>query len=171
GVELGYSHRKAKGEFALIYTPKYSGSFGFGNLQSFNQALGLSVSRRLSSAWSFYVGGSADDSTVEEFIFRPSALQQTLNAPGTFDQLVGGFSQGVTTGPGLLEPLRASIYGQRFLTFGSNAALTYKPSTRLTLAFKGVMFQSQTRRSGSRPAEFLIPRTRSEQGGVSLSYA
>src|SRR5256885_2019575 len=67
-ISLGFSHTGPKNNLSVTYVPSFSGTFHTSNLQSFNQAMSLEFTRRLTSKWTWYTAGSADDSTIEQFL-------------------------------------------------------------------------------------------------------
>jgi hypothetical protein len=172
GVSLGYSHSGAQLSVRVMYVPSYSGTYRYSSLNSFNQRLNLTLSRRLGFKWTFYVVAVGDDSTVEQFIFQPNTLTTFVNGPATFDELAGAVMGGATSASPLKTFSQILIYGTRVLSFGANAGMTYRPSTRLRISFNGSGNEAQARPDSRdlHPEQSLLPRTRSEAGDANISY-
>jgi hypothetical protein len=172
-ITLGYSHMGPKSALSFMYVPSYSGIFPISGQNSFNQRLNLEFSTRFGSKWTFYIAGSTDDSTVEQFIFKPSALTQFVNGPATFDQLASAVIGGQADTLALGLPGQLLAYGSRVLSVGANAGITYRPSSRLRLSFTGNAGQYQARdnKRDSHLDQPLIPRSRFEQGNANVSYS
>ncbi len=173
-VSLGYAYHYGNHTFRINYTPAYSGSFQTGNLQSFNQNMNFELTERLKPQWTFYLRGSGDDSTLQQFLFRPGGSSQ-LAADGTSDQLAATVIGAPGEVPAAKTPLQNTLYGIRLLSFGSETGITYKSSPRLSISAGGGFAQTQSRPNDqndqSGPLLALIPRTRLEQGTVNVAYS
>jgi hypothetical protein len=72
-------------------------------------------------------------------------------------------------------PARSIIYGTRYLSTSLNSKATYRYSPRLSFTFTGGATYSETRNDEEKDFQgqfnFLIPRTTTEQAGISVNYS
>lgn len=170
-VALGFAHQKGNHTFHINYTPAYSGTFQAANLHSFNQNINFEVTEHVRPQWTMYLRGSADDSTLQQFLFRPSSSSQ-LVSDGNADQLASTVIGAPGELPAVTTPLQTTFYGLRVLSFGSETGITYKASPRLSISAGGGFAQSQSRPDDQNaPSRVLLPRTRLEQGSVNVAYS
>jgi hypothetical protein len=170
-VSLGFSHQNVNHTLRIHYTPSYSGSFQTANLHSFNHNLKFDLTERLKPQWTFYLRGSGDESTLQQFLFKPGSSLQLLT-DGNPDQLADTIIGAPAGAPGIKSQLQNTFYGIRVLSFGSEAGITYRSSPRLSISAGGGLSQSQSKQDDqSASVPVLIPRTRLEQGSVTVSYS
>ncbi len=154
-ASLGYSNINPNGSFVVIYTPSYTSVFRY-SAHWFDQDLHLDWTRRLSTEWAFRFSGTARESTVEEFLFVP---QGTVSSAGDY-----------IYSPSLVNPTQALLFGTRVLSLNAGLGVTYSPSTRLHISLDARGDQIQSRPNPSEPAQYVIPRTRAEEGHLVVGY-
>jgi hypothetical protein len=111
-------------------------------------------------------------------------LSQVTAAGATFDDLAAAMISGnltnnelasILTGAPVVEsPARTIIYGNRVLSAGSSASLSYSPSTRLAFYWRASATRTQFLQdaANSETAQYrgLIPRTNSGTASAGFSY-
>ena len=168
-ASLSYATGGPRLRFGTQYTPSYAGAFYGSNLNSFNQSLAVELASRLNVKWAFSLSGNAEETTLNQFVFKQNGFTGFVTAQGTPDQFARGIIDGSSAG--LVGIPQTLVYGSRVLNFGANASASYKPTTRLgfvtTLGFN----ESVARRSSQTEAAFLIPRTTFEFASVAPTYS
>ncbi len=165
-VTAGYTHTDSVNHLDLIYSPSYSGIYGVGGLQSFNQNFQLAWESRWGPKWSFSLTAAADDSSVVESALQPFAsLLSPNSSAGNLNALNGSSS---------VLPPTSLLYGGRVLSTGGRTSVTYLPTTRLRLSIEGGAYQVQNREGSSgqtNETTYVIPRTSFETVTANLSYS
>ncbi len=160
---LSYSKGHAKTTFNVNYNPSYTSAFYAGNLNAFNQELGIQLVRKISARWTLLFAANGSDVTSQQFLFRIHDASVVGNSLNLSD--LGGI---LTGGGDLLNP-QATLFGSRVFSATGNTALSYRPNTRLTVSVRGQFIQSQARNHDD--ASAIVPRVRTEQGSSSVSYS
>ena len=170
--------------FSVLYSISYGGTVRYPDLNGLSHSLSMSASRQLTRKWSFSLTGAAQDSTMAEFMYQPSALSVLSQLPASFDDLAAAFSIGqfsntqmasMLTGASMLEsPTRGLLLGNRVLSYSASAGLNYAHSSRLSFHFASFSAGGQNRRGGQNgiPQEkYVLPRSLGMNAGMGLSYS
>ena len=170
--------------FSVLYSISYGGTVRYPDLNGLSHSLSMSASRQLTRKWSFSLTGAAQDSTMAEFMYQPSALSVLSQLPASFDDLAAAFSIGqfsntqmasMLTGASMLEsPTRGLLLGNRVLSYSASAGLNYAHSSRLSFHFASFSAGGQNLRGGQSgiPQEnYVLPRSMGMNAGMGLSYA
>ncbi len=155
--------------FGAQYTPSYSGAFYNSNLNSFNQNLAFEIASRLSAKWAFSLTGNADDSTIDQFVFKQNGFSEFVTAQGTPDQFAKGIIDGSSAS--LVGIPQTLIYGSKLLVFGANAGASYRPTTRLGFVVTSGFNEMAASHSNQQQRSFLIGRTTFEHASVGFTYS
>lgn len=164
----GYAHSSERTKFNLIYTPSFSGRFRSSGVQSFNQNLAIDGSYLITPKVTLSLGATGDDSTLEQLLIQPGSLSLLVGGQPNFDQLTAAAGAGLREGGSPV--LRAVYYGTRTLSLSGQAGLSYRPSTRLSVDFRGHVTQAQPSPNGKQNSQALIGRTLMDQSDVIVSY-
>jgi hypothetical protein len=183
-ASFGWQHRRDRTNASLFYSGSYSGMTHYSNLNSLSHSLSLSASRQLTPKWTLTLTGSAQDGTLAEYLYQPTALSVLSQLPTTFDDLAAAFSIGqfsnsqiasMLTGASVLDsPARGLLLGDRVLSYAANVGLNYAPSSRLSIHFASFSAGGQNRRNGQdniQQVVHVLPRSLGMNAGVSLAYA
>jgi hypothetical protein len=183
-ASFGWQLRRQRTNFSLLYSLTYAGMTRYSDLNGLSHSLSVTASRQLSPKWTFTLTGAAQDSTLAEFLYQPSALGVLTQLPATFDDLAAAFSIGqfsnaqmasMLTGASMLEsPARGLLLGNRVLSYSANVGLNYARSSRLSFHFATFSAGGQNLRGGQSgiPQENLIlPRSLGMNAGMGLSYS
>ncbi len=183
-ASFGWQHHRQRTDFSLLYSLSYAGIARYSDLNALSHSLSMTASRQLAPKWTFTLAGTAQDATLAEFLYQPSALSVLSQLPSTFDDLAAAFSIGqfsnaqmasMFTGASMQEsPARGLLLGNRVLSYSANAGLNYARSSRLSFHFASFSAGGQNRRGGQGgiPQEkFVLPRSIGMSAGMGLSYA
>lgn len=183
-ASFGWQHHRQRTSFSMMYTSAYVGMTHYSDLNALNHSLTVTASRELARKWTLFLTGAAQDSTLAEFLYQPSALSVLTQLPATFDDLAAAFSIGqfsnsqmasMLTGASMLEsPARGLLLGNRVLSYTANLGLNYAASSRLSFHFAALSAGGQNIRggqSGVPQVTYAVPRSIGMSGGVGLSYA
>ena len=183
-ASFGWQHHRQATNFSVMYSLSYAGMTHYSDLNALSQSLSMTASRQLTPKWTFTLTGSAQDSTLAEFMQQPSALSVLTQLPATFDDLAAAFSIGqfsnaqmasMLTGASVLEsPVRSLLLGNRVLSYSANVGLNYAPSSRLRFHFASFSAGGQNRiggQSGVQQVNSVLPRSIGMNAGMGLSYA
>src|ERR1039457_1150172 len=183
-ASFGWQHHRQRTSFSMMYALTYAGMTRYSDLNALTHSLSMTASRQLTRKWSFTLTGAAQDSTLAEFMYQPSALSVLTQLPATFDDLAAAFSIGqfsnaqmasTLTGAGMLEsPARGLLLGNRVLSYSANVGLNYAYSSRLSFHFASFSAGGQNLRGGQSgiPQEnYVLPRSIGMNAGMGLSYA
>ncbi len=170
-ISLGFAHQKGNHTFRINYTPSYSGIVENTKLQSFNQNMSFELRERLKPQWTFYIRGSVDDSSVQQFLFRPGSASQLIT-DGQPDQLASTVIGAPSEVVAVNSPLQNTIYGRRMLTFGGQTGIRYRYSPRLSISAGGGFSQTQSRdKEQSTITRTVVPRSRVVEGSLDVAYS
>jgi hypothetical protein len=147
-------------------------------LNSYNQAASIDLSRSLSEKWTVSLSGAGQDTTLAQFMFQPSNLSLLANSSSSFDDLAAAFSVGqfsnsqvatMLTGSAILDtPTRNLLLGNRVLSVSLQASIAYTHSSRLSFRFASFAAGAQ-RVKGIDTG--LLPSSKGINGGVAMSYS
>ncbi len=165
-TSFGYARGRGNTIFTLNYRPSYAGTFYGGDLHAFNQILDLQLTRKINGAWTYFISASGTDETVQDFLFATTPIRRLVGGPANIDVFAGALSSGASS----LLNTQALLFGDRWLSFGGITGAYYRPNTRLTMLISGRFNQSQPRDHLKSNAPPTLPRTRTEEGGLSVSY-
>jgi hypothetical protein len=170
--------------FSVLYSLTYGGTVRYSDLNALSHSLSITASRQLGSKWSLTVAGAAQDGTMAQYLFQPTALSVLSQLPATFDDLAAAFNLGqfsnsqvasMLTGASVLEsPARALLLGDRVLSYSANIGLNYAYSSRLSFHFASFSAGGQSRRGGKNGVpeqEYILPRSLGLNAGMGLSYS
>jgi hypothetical protein len=183
-ASFGWQFHREKTNLSVLYSGTYMGVARYSDLNALSHALSLNVSRQLSSKWTFTMTGSAQDSTLAEFMQQPSALSVLSQLPASFNDLAAAFSVGqfsnaqmasTLTGASLMaSPASGLLLGNRVLSYSGNAGLNYARSSRLSFHFASFSAGGQSRRGGQNgiPQQtYVLPRSLGMAAGMGVSYS
>jgi len=156
---LGWSHPGPKGQVSMFYSPSYIGMVHYSGLNSFNQTLSFSASRRLAARWSFTFSAAANDSTIEQLLFSPTFFSNIASIPANASDLSAALLNGTPTNSQLASlitgaplpdaPTRALLYGMRILTATGRTSLNYQYSPRTSVRIGFGLLRLQDLPSGN----------------------
>lgn len=178
---LGWSHPGPKGQLSLYYSPSYIGMVHYSGLNSFNQTLSFSASRRLSPRWNFGFSAAANDSTLAQYLFAPTVLSNVASVPATASDLNTALLNGIPqnnqlasllTGAPLAESAaNAALYGMRVLTATGQASLAYAYSPRLSIRIGFNVLRLQDLPSqGTAALGYVLPKSTSGSVNTTILY-
>ena len=182
-ASVGWHRHRRKTDFGVTYTGSFLGMAHYSNLNSFGQSLLISASDQLSSKWTIGLSASGQDATFPQYIFQPTGLMSTAQAPASLNDLGAAFSVGQFSSPQaatqlsgasvLQSPATAQLFGYRMLNYAGNLSLSYAASTRLSLTFSSSVGAAQTLHSQNNlPSNaYFMPRTFEVTAGFGLTYS
>jgi len=169
---------------SIVYTGTYGGLVQDSGLNSYSQALSLSLSRKLAPKWSLTISAAGQDSTFAQYLFQPLGLSVISQLPTNFDDFAAAFGVGQFSSsqiasltqqgaPFLLSPIRTALLGDRVVTYSGQASVNYAYSPRLHFYFAGLSAGGQNRygQNASTPQNYVMPRTLGGNAGVGVSYS
>jgi len=180
---VGWQRHGARTGFSLLYSGGYNGMVQYSDTNGFNQSLLLNFSRQLSTKWTLNISGSGQDMTLAQFLNQPTSLGVITQLPTTFDDLAAAFSVGrfsdaqaasmLTGAPVLESPVRATLLGNRVLSYSVQAEVEYVHSSRLSFHFGGFSAGGENRDNGQnpQPTNYVMPTSLGARAGMGLSYA
>jgi len=171
--------------FSLSYTPSYTGRVKYTSLDALNHALSMNFARKLSHRWNFGFSAAGNLSTLDEFLFAPTALSNVASVPSTFNDLASALTSSkftnnpqlgiaLTGAPLVQSPFETLLYGERMFTSSAQASLSFSYSPRLSVTFSGGGGRTQhlsDDQNSSGINTYLIPDTTTGRAGVALSYS
>jgi hypothetical protein len=171
-LTTGYRHDGVRNRFGATYTPSYSGHFTYSGLHSLNQNVAVEFNSKITPHWEVTIAGSADSSAMEQFLFQPSPLAQSLAGSSEPDQLAGVVN---SSGASLFTSpaMQAAIYGLRTQSVSANAGVVYRPTTRWMTSLRGhsTLMRPRGGELQEQPAySAIISRTVSAEGTASIGY-
>lgn len=178
---FGWNHPAPRGQLSLVYSPSYIGMVRYSQLNSLNQTLSFSASRKLRPRWSFGFSTAANDSTIEQYLFAPTLVSSAAAIPATAADLNAALLNGTSnnnqlasllTGATLPDsPARSLLYGARVLTATAKTNLVYAYSPRTSLRFGISALRLQNLPSQSTPRrDYLIPHSTAVTVDAELIY-
>ena len=183
-ARLGWSRFRERTDIVFTYTPSYSGRARYSGVDAFNQASSVNIMRKITPRLTLTVSGAVDYSSIEQFLFSPTAFGSVVAVPASFEDLSGAVLAGRFTNPLLAAAVTAAplanspalnlLYGSRTFTSAAQTSLSYSYSPRLSFATYASASRNQhvsdTLNIAGRN-DHLIPSTTSGSVGVSFSYA
>src|SRR5579883_692796 len=164
GGEFAYTRNRARTHFSILYEPLYFRSFRFSSLHGLNQVLHMEMTRQVTPQWALNTGLSAEDITIEQFLFStPHAAGPVLSSYPN--------EQAPPSGQTGLTAIQAIIYGQRVLTISGRLGVTYKPTSRFRVTFDGEGSDSRARPDQNQPVPQAALETEMETAELSLAYS
>ncbi len=184
-VSVGYNYAGPKGALSLLYAPSYVRRVRYSQLSTFNHSLNLNGSLQLTRRWDLSVAFAGTDSTLDQLLFTPAILSVSTTPLATLDDLIQMTNSGqytsdqlasiLTGSPYVATPARSIFYGTRYLSTSLNSKASYRYSPRLSFNFTAGATYSTTRNDEHKnlqgQSNFLIPRTTTEQAGISVNYS
>lgn len=167
----GYSHTGGVNDFNVAYTPSFWDRFGGSSFRSFDQSLRFSYESRFRPRWTFSLTGSGNDSSVEQLLFLPTLSPSSTAVGASAADELGSF---VTSTLTPATPAPTLLYGGRILTFGGQASIAYRPTSRLRFSVGGGEYEAQTRNEGAASGTTIadiVPRTRYDNLEFDLGYS
>jgi hypothetical protein len=162
-LSAGYSHINGATAFSISYLPSYLTMNDSTHSHSFDQNLGLDITKHLSRQWTLSVSAQAEDRSLPQVIFNtPLALVDDLNDPGR-PILTGMTSSSV--------PYALTLYGERMLMFSNSVRMLYHRSPRLSFTGGAGYSQSQSLNGSSGAMATLLSQSRNEDGFFNVSYS
>lgn len=182
-LSAGWQHHRDRTNMSLEYTLSYTGDTRYSNLNAFGHDLKLSVSRDLTSKWTFALSGSGQDATFSQYAFQPSSLSQISASSASFNDVsavfaVGQFSDpqtasALTNLPALQSTAQSALIGYHILTYNAAASVSYAFTRHVSFQFGSFVDGGQTRtdqQNTSAPPSYVLPKTVGGDVGVSLDY-
>jgi len=179
----GWQYKREKTNAGIVYSGNYTAMARNSNLNAFGQQLSLTFNRSLGRKWNLNISGNGQDSTLAQYLFQPTVLTALSQSPATFTDLAATFAVGqfsnaqiasMLTGAPILEsPARTLLFGNRILSYGVTAGLSYAASSRLSFHLSSFSAAGQTRaeRSDIPQGPSLMPRTMGGTLGMGLAYS
>ncbi len=183
---VGYQRHQGKTNFSAIYGLNYGGSIKYANLNALNHSLTINMNRELTSKWTLSVSASGRDSTLDQLIYEPSTLSVLSQTPTSANNLaaalsVGQFSSATAAATlsggasaNLTSAVASSLVGDRVLSYGANASLSYAPTERWNIHFGAVSAGGEAQigtTNGVPQQNYFTPNTLGLNAGVGFSYA
>lgn len=181
---VGWQRHRDRSNLSVMYTGSYGGMARYSNLNAFSHSASISMGRTLSGKWTVSLTGSAQDSTMAQYLFQPMTLSVVSQLPASFDDLAAVFSIGqfsnaqiasmLTGAPVMQTPARSLLLGNRIMSYSGQAALNYAHSSRLSFHFASFSAGGQNRSDGQKgvqPQNYVMPRSMGLNGGMGLSYS
>lgn len=184
-VSLGYNYAGPKSALSLLYAPSYVRRVRYSQLSTFNHSLNLNGSLQLARRWDLSAAFAGTESTLDQLLFSPAILSVATTPLATLEDLIQTTNSGqytsdqlasiLTGSPYVATPARSIFYGTRYLSTSLNSKLSYRYSPRLSVTFTAGATYSKTRNDDHKnlqgQSNFLIPRTTTEQAGISVNYS
>ena len=183
-ASFGWQLHRRKTNLTMLYSGTYTGVTRYSDLNALSHSFSVTASRQFTTKWTFTMTGTAQDSTLAEYMQQPSALSVLSQLPASFTDLAAAFSVGqfsdaqiasALTGASMMEsPARGLLLGNRVLSYSGNVGLTYAHSSRLSLHFASLSAGGQNRsggQSGIPQEKVVLPRSLGMSAGMGLSYA
>ncbi len=185
GASFGWSKRGEKSTFSVTYSPSFVRQFQISNYHSFNQSLGVSATRRLSSKLTMAASFQGLMSDFNQLLFAPTQFGSLSGISASFDELVSGLLTGQSSNTGLSQilalapvngsPQTAFLYGGRILSTAASVSLGYAQSTRSTFSASMQVSHTQFSNAGSSGSTLgpaaLIPVSNMAGATIGWSYA
>ncbi len=181
---LGWMRFRERSSLSFTYTPSFTGRVRYSEWNALNHAVSLTSITHPASRWTLGFSVNGDYSSLDQFLFSPTAYSAAVAAPAEFSDLTSALLSGrfsspqlasiFTTAPTAQAPLRNLIYGQRMFTAGGQMSVTYSHSPRLSFTFTGNGMRNQhvnDDRVITTGASYLIADTTSGSGSASFNYS
>lgn len=175
----GWQHQRKDTSISVVYNGSYTGQSRYSNLNNFGHSVALNLNRKIHTKWSMSLSATGQYSTLAQYIFNPSTLSTLAQTSASFDNLaaassIGSFSDpqsaaALTAAPAISTPVSSLLIGDRVLTYGGQASLTYSPSPRLSFSFSSVSAGGQNTLDNR--STYVLPRTFGGSAGATVSYS
>jgi hypothetical protein len=180
-ASAGWQRKLENTNLSAFYSVSYAGLVHYSGANGFSQNLNIAASWNLGPKWSLVVSGTAADADLAQTLFQPSSTSLLTQLPASFNDLAASFSVGqfsnaqnaslLSGAPTLDATEQAILFGDRVISYGGSASVTYTPNSRLSFHFASF--------SGGGMQQSKLPGTPSDEmshsigflGGVSMSYA
>src|ERR1039458_9511057 len=83
-ASFGWQLHREKTNLSMIYSGTYTGVARYSDLNAFSHSLSVTASRQITTKWTFTLAGAAQDSTLAEYMYQPSALSVKREVIGGF---------------------------------------------------------------------------------------
>jgi hypothetical protein len=181
-AEMGWTRYRERTSIAFTYTPSYTGHLQYSGWNAFNQAMSFNVMRKVAPRWTLMLSAAANLSTLDQFLFAPTAFSNAVAIPANFEDLASAMLAGRFNDPRLApvlggaqvsqSPLQTLLYGERVLNTSANASLSYSYSPRLSITVGGSGGYSQRLSQDGVPAgNSILENATSENLMAGLSYS
>jgi hypothetical protein len=183
-ARLGWMNFTERSSFSFIYTPSFTGRVRYSEWNALNHAASLTAITHPARRWSVGVSVSGDYSSLDQFLFSPTAYSAAVATPGQFSDLASAVLAGrfstpqlasiFNTAPTAQSPLRNLLYGQRMFTMGGQMSVSYSHSPRLSLTFTGSGTRNQHVHDDqviTTGQGYLIADTTSGSGSAAFNYS
>lgn len=184
-ASFAWSKTGEKSTWSASYSPSYFRQLQPSSSHSFNQSLGVSATRKLSSKLTLAASFQGLMSDFNQLLFASSLYGSLAATPATFDELVSGLVTGQSSNPGLsqvlgLTPVNGSaqtafLYGGRIFSASAGVSLFYAQSTRSSFHASLEAMRTQFLNTGSSGSTVgpavLVPATSGASANVGWSYA
>jgi len=181
-AEIRWATSGEHSTFSLTYTPSYTGRVRYSSVNALNHALSLNATSKVAPRWSLGFSLNGNLSTIEQFLFSPTAFSNAASVSASFNDLSGAMLAGRSTNTELASalstatlvesPVSALLYGQRMFTSAMQTSVAYSHSPRLSVTFSGGATRSQRVADSSVVQNLsLLPTTTSGNASVAISYS
>jgi len=173
-----------RSSFSLIYTPSFTGRMRYSEWNALNHAVSLTAITHPAPRWRLGFAMNGDYSSLDQFLFSPTAYSAAVAAPGQFNDLASAVLAGrfntpqlasiFTSAPTAQSPMRNLLYGQRMFTIAGQMSLSYSYSPRLSFTFIGNGTRNQhvqDERLFTAGIGYLLADTTSGGGSAGFNYS
>jgi len=181
---LGWHKFRGKTNLTFRYSGGYFGDARHSNLNRLHHSASLAVTRRLGPKWNIGASLTAQEASMEQYLFQPSALGTLSQSSASVDDLAAAMSVGRFTNPedelllsGAPSPAATTqsvLLGSRILSYAAQAFLSYQSSSRLSFQFGSFTAGGQHRLGDETtpggPQTFIMPRNIGGSASVSMVY-
>jgi hypothetical protein len=181
---LGWSRFRERTNIQLNYSASYAAHLRYSGLNALDHAASINITRKLAPLWTLNLSAAAEYSSIQQFLFSPTAAGNLAAIPATFDDLSAAIltqqstnpllAPAVNSAPLVESPARNLLYGSRMFTSGAQASLTRSYSPRLSVSFNAGGSRSQHVSENHVIADrnaYLLPSSTSASAGLGASYA
>ena len=145
-ASFGWVVSRENTNFSLSYSPSYSANLNYSSLSGVNQALTVSVGRKLAAKWHWNASAAGSITNFNQFQFAPSQLSQIASTTASFDQLATAILSGTSSNIQLNNllnsvsvvdsPAAPALYGNRFFGASATTGISWAPTSRLTIGWQ-----------------------------------
>ena len=93
-LQFGWSEAGERSSFSITYTPSFTGRLRYSSLNALNHAFSMNATRKVSHRWQFGLSAAGDYSTLDQFLFAPTAFGSAASVPVKFDDFAAGLLSG-----------------------------------------------------------------------------
>ena len=183
-ARLGWMSFGERSSFSVIYTPSFTGRVRYSEWNALNHAASLTAITHPAPRWTVGFSMNGDYSSLDQFLFSPTAYSAAVAAPGQFSDLASALLAGrfstpqlasiFTSAPTAQSPLRNLLYGQRMFTVGGQMSASYSHSPRLSFTFTGNGTRNQhvqDERLITAGNGYVLANTTAASGSASFNYS